>query len=333
MNNPFVIPRYLFIETTTECNLRCRQCHMWMSREPEGTLTTAEKEGLVRQFHGLNPEGVVVLTGGETMHKEPEFFTLTELCRKLGLSSAANTNASYIHPGNYETVLRCGPKYLVVSLDSHIPAIHNYIRGKKGSWEHVTDTLKALVKFREQHCPELNTRIITNTILLDDNILHWPEYIRFAREELGIDGVMFQPLSRTFWNQGKGDPFFDKHFFRNKAETIAVIDAVIQMYGKDSFVLTSENDLEWMKLYVQQPDFIGEQVCGSHERNIMVDQAGDVQLCFSMRGLMNGNPLGNVRHFSLAELWNSTMAGEAREVMASCRKNCGMLNCHRKEIA
>lgn len=333
MLNPFNRPRYLFIETTTECNLRCRQCHMWMSREPEGTLTTPEKEGLVRQFHQMNPDGVVVLTGGETMRKEVEFFALTELCRALGLSCAANTNASHIHPGNYEAVLQRGPKYLVVSLDSHIPAIHDYIRGKKGSWNHVTETLKALVAFREQYCPDVNTRIITNTILLDDNMLHWPGYIRFAREELGIDGVMFQPLSRTFWNQSKGDPFFDKHFFKNKSEAIAVIDDVIRLNGLDGFVLTSANDLEWMKMYVQQPDFIGEQVCGSHERNMMVDQAGDVQLCFSMRGLMNGNPLGNTRKFSLRELWNSVMADEARGIMAACRKNCGMLNCHRKEIA
>jgi MoaA/NifB/PqqE/SkfB family radical SAM enzyme len=88
-----------------------------------------------------------------------------------------------------------------------------------------------------------------------------------------------------------------------------------------------------MKLYVENPDFIGEQVCGSHERNIMIDQYGDVQLCFSMRGLMNGNALGNVRQTTLSELWTSNLAAEARGIMSNCRQNCGMLNCHRKQVA
>lgn len=327
-----MIPKYLFIETTTECNLRCKQCHMWMSHESQSSLRTEEKLNLIRQFSLINPEGIVVLTGGETMLKTEEFFSLTSLCRELRLSSAANTNASLIHDGNLLRVLNDGPKYLVVSLDSHREEIHDYIRGVKGSYRHTVNVLRELVKNRALYCPDINTRIVTNTILFDRNIDEWPAYIKFAKEELGIDGAMFQMLSRTFWNQAKGDPFFDKSFFHDRETAVAMVDQIIAEYGDDEFLLTKKNDLEWMKLYIRNPDFIGEQVCGSHERNIMVDQYGDVQLCFSMRGLMDGNPLGNVRTETLEELWSSPMATSAREIMSGCRKNCGMLNCHRKEV-
>lgn len=326
-------PKYLFIETTTECNLRCKQCHMWMSKESENSLTTDEKLKLVREFHSLNPSGVIVLTGGETMLKTNEFFSLTKLCRELNLTSAANTNSTLINESNYEEVLNEGPKYLVISLDSHIESIHDYIRGVKGSYSHTTKVLRDLAELKRNKFSNIDTRVITNTILFDNNISLWCDYIKFAKHDLKIDGVMFQILSRTFWNRANGDPFFEKHFFQSKQAAKNDIDRVIAEFENDEFVLTKRNDLDWMKLYVENPDFIGEQVCGSHERNIMIDQNGDVQLCFSMRGLMNGNALGNVRSKTLTELWTSTLADEARGIMSNCRQNCGMLNCHRKQVA
>lgn len=326
-------PKYLFIETTTECNLRCKQCHMWMSEEPKGSLSTAEKLALIHQFQKLSPNGVVVFTGGETMMKTDEFFSLTRLCRKLDLTSAANTNATLINESNYAQVLTEGPKYLVISLDSHIDSIHDHIRGEKGCYDHTVKVLRELCELKRNRFPGIDTRVVTNTILFDKNISLWPDYIRFAKKELRIDGVMFQALSRTFWNRSKGDKFFDKYFFRDKQGAQQVIDEIINEFGNDEFVLINRNDLEWMKLYVENPDFIGEQVCGSHERNIMVDQNGDVQLCFSMRGLMDGKPLGNVRSSSLGTLWVSGIAQQARDKMNTCRQNCGMLNCHRKQVA
>ncbi len=334
MFSPYDIPpKYLFIETTTECNLRCKQCHMWMSKENPESLTTDEKMKLINQFHKLNPNGVVVLTGGETMLKTEEFFSLTKLCRQLNLTSAANTNATLINESNYERTLNEGPKYLVISLDSHVESIHDYIRGVKGSYRHTIKVLRELAELKRNKFPDLDTRVVTNSILFDNNISLWSDYIKFAKTELNIDGVMFQILSRTFWNRANGDPFFEKHFFQDKQEAKNVIDKIIGEFENDEFVLTKRNDLEWMKLYVENPDFIGEQVCGSHERNIMIDQYGDVQLCFSMRRLMNGNPLGNVRQTTLSELWTSNLADEARGIMSNCRQNCGMLNCHRKQIA
>ena len=38
---------------------------------------------------------------------------------------AANTNASLINDKNIEKILKDGPKYLVVSLDSHIEKYHS----------------------------------------------------------------------------------------------------------------------------------------------------------------------------------------------------------------
>ena len=324
-------PENLSIEITTECNLRCKHCHLWMSKEDKNTLLTHEKLDLVMQFQAMNPKGFVTLTGGETMSKTEEFFAITKLCRSLNLETAAVTNSSLISDINLERMLIEGPLVLFISLDSHLEKIHDYVRGVKGAYKHVTSTLKKLVECRRNKYPDSNTKIFTNSVIFDENLDYWDDYIDFARNELGVDGVSFQMLSNTFFNQNKkGDHFFEKHFIKDVRKAHMIIDGILTKYHNDKFVLISQNDLEWMKSYIENPNFVGEQVCGSHKKNLIVNQDGDVQLCFNMMSeLTNDKPLGNVRESSLKALWSSQFAGEMREVMSGCSLSCGMLSCHR----
>jgi MoaA/NifB/PqqE/SkfB family radical SAM enzyme len=323
--------RFLFVEVTTECNLRCRQCHMWRSREPEDSLSCDEKVGLVEQLAAWSPGATVVLTGGETMRKPHEFFRISAACRRLGLSSAANTNGSLIDPTNLDRLLTEGPRYLVISLDSHQPEQHDWLRGAPGLGEHVIEMIRALVARKRTAYPGTDVRIMTNTVLFDGNLVEIGELVRFIAA-LGVDGIMFQALSRTFLHHGNRDVFFEEHFPRDPSAFDLAVNALLELQAAGAPIVTAATDLRWMRLYARDPDFIGEQVCGSGERNLMVDQRGDVQLCFSMRGLLDGAPLGNVRGPSLQELWESDLAARARERMSGCRKNCGMLNCHRRIV-
>ena len=92
-----------------------------------------------------------------------------------------------------------------------------------------------------------------------------------------------------------------------------------------------ERDFNWMKSYIENPSETIEQVCNSHEENIMVDMYGDVEFCFNMKSLNNGKSIGNIRKHSLQSLWQSHYGHKIRHKMAQCRLACGMLNCHRKE--
>ncbi|GIW71174.1 MAG: hypothetical protein KatS3mg102_0716 [Planctomycetota bacterium] len=322
-------PNFLFIETTTECNLRCKQCHMWMSREPADSLRTEEKIELVRNFGLWAPSATVVLTGGETMRKRQEFFGLSRACRNAGLRVAANTNGTYIRPCDFDELLESGPHYLVFSLDSHKESVHDWIRGRRGTFRQVTEAIRGLVDRKQRLGAACDVKIMTNTILFDRNVSEIEELVS-ALTDLGVDGIMFQVLSRTFLFQGRRDVFFERHVPRDLNAFDRAVDRLLALKECGAPIVTPANDLRWMKLYVRNPDFIGEQVCGSGERNMMVDQRGDVQLCFSMRALVGGKALGNVRESSLQEIWESAAAARARSVMSNCRKNCGMLNCHRR---
>ena len=321
-------PRYLFLESTSECNLRCGHCHLWQSHDEDAALTTKEKVALVRQLAGWADRAVVVVTGGEPLRKPDELFAITRECRRHGLSSATNTNATLIDAPMVGRLLEEGPRWLVVSLDSHRPELFDRTRGVPGTFARVVDTLRALVTARRQR-PESDVRILTSTILFDENAPEIERVVALA-DDLGVDGMLFQPLSRTFALRSRRDAFFDRHRPRDFAVLDDAVDRLIDLKRAGAPIETSEGDLHWMKLYARDPDFIGEQVCGSGERNVMIDHAGRVQLCFRMHDLMGGRFLGNVREQPLRVLLESDFAAEARGVMAACRKNCGMLNCHRK---
>lgn len=323
-------PHYLFIETTTTCNLRCRQCHMWLSEEPPTTLTTAEKLALVDRFGGWAQRGVVVLTGGEPFLKASEVLAISKRARECGLSVAVNTNGTLIPPALYDELLVHGPHYLVVSLDSPNAATHDWIRGRPGTFDAVVATIRGLVAARAERHPDSDVRVLVNGILCAETLATARQLVDFVRE-LGAEGVMIQALARTFMNRGQGDPFFDRHRPRDLDQVDAVLDELIALRRADRFLNTEERDLEWMKLYFRDPDFIAEPVCGSAHRNVMVNMYGEMQLCFAMKDLLGGKHLGSVRTTDLRDAWVGREAAAARAVMDECRKNCGMLHCHRRE--
>ena len=323
-------PHYLFLEITTACNLRCKQCHMWMSREPAGTLTTAEKLALIDDFTAWAGTGVVVLTGGEVFMKADEVLALTTRARGHGLSTAVNTNGTYLRRLDFDALLDDGPRYLVVSLDAPTAAIHDWIRGQPGTFADVVGVLRDLVAHRRARDRPTDVKILVNAILCKATLPLARQHVEFVRS-LGADGVMFQALGRTFMNQGRGDPFFDRQRPDDPDLVARVLAELVALRVRDPFLNTEVRDLRWMDAYFRDPDFTAEPVCGSADRNIMVNMYGEVQLCFGMKGLTDGRALGDVRTSSLRALWTGDRAARVRGVMDHCRKNCGMLHCHRRE--
>jgi len=302
---------------------------MWMTKENEGSLSTKEKRLIIEEFRKVNPSGIVVLTGGETMLKFDEFFELTNKCLELDLFCATNTNASLINENNLIKILEEGPKYLVISLDSHIREIHDYCRGIQGSYDHIISVIKKLVKLKKDK--KYKSEIITNSVIFDRNIDYLKDFIQFVND-LEIDGCTFQILSRTFHKKGESDYFFENHFFKDKLKAIDKIQEVIDVVDNSKIIRTKKQDFEWMKLYIENPDFIGEQVCGSCEKNIMINCYGEIELCFNMKNINKGKSLGNIRDFdyNIGKIWDSEESNNVRKIMQNCRLNCGMLNCHRK---
>ena len=301
---------------------------MWMTVEPTGSLSTDEKIQVLKSFAELNPEGEIVLTGGETMIKPDEFFALTETARNVGLKCACNSNGSYLTEDLCRTVLSEGPNYFVVSLDSHHCFVHDYVRGIQGAFVKTIKSLSMLIELKKTEFPSSATQIFTNTVLFSANICSIIDYVEFV-EQLGVEGVIFQMLGPTFWNKKDSDPFFDKNYFSNRHLAKLALRDMASKLDQYPIIRTTKQDFKWMEQYIDNPNSTEDQVCDSQLRNIIVDVNGDVRLCFNMLDATGQASLANVRHSTLSEIWYSEEASSARLSMEQCRRGCGMLNCHR----
>jgi MoaA/NifB/PqqE/SkfB family radical SAM enzyme len=307
-----------------------------MQEDSLNAMTTAERVEMIRQFGELNPHGTVIIPGGEVMMDLPELFALAGACKAAELELVINSNGSYVVDEEIaRKVVESGITRLSVSLDSHIPEIHQYARGIATAFHDTVRAIRLLVAAAKKYNPSFFLSV--SCVVFDRNLRHLPAYVDFCRE-LEVTRADFQLLSRTFANKHPTrDVFWEEHFFHSpeaKVEAFEVIAGVIRR-NNDGFLLKCEADLEWIKDYLNQPDQstfeTPEPICGSHEKNLMVNPGGEVALChFNWSVLPNDPYIGNAKEQNLFDLWTGPKAQIARGVMDQCRLGCGALNCHRR---
>ncbi|MGZ3740751.1 MAG: radical SAM/SPASM domain-containing protein [Bdellovibrionota bacterium] len=329
-------PSTLTLEITSECNLRCKQCYLWRETDPVNSLTTEEKAALIRQYGEWGPSGgALTLVGGEPFRKVEETFTLCREARKQGLVTLLVSNGTLIDPSLFERLCFEGPKYLVLSLDAPRAEIHDWIRGKPGTFARLTETLRALRTFRDQRAPSSDLRILVNGIVCKATLPHLPELVDLSRD-LGADSISLNVLWKTILNEGPRDPFFEDQSRVDLELLDRTVDALIERQARkvsgDIEIVGQRLDLEWMKSYFRQPQAETLDLnCDSIYRNLIVNKFGDISLC-NFEWEYFGHNLGNVREQSLQHAWRGERAREIREKMKTCRQGCGMLHCHRKGV-
>lgn len=318
---------WLLLDVTTECNLRCKHCHLWMTKEPEGSLSTLEKLRLVEEYAAWKPWGRVVFAGGEMFLKAEESLTLARKCRDLGLFSMGLSNGTLLNDSLIEQICLSGMGQLSISLDSPEPESYDHTRGVKGTFEKAVAAIKGLQKRKR----ELGSgpSIHVNTILSRSSIGQLAEHLNFL-ESLGAEGVFFLPLTETLANHGQNDPFFAKESLEPTAEFRAAIDFLVERKKRpNSLVVNGVPDLLLIRDYVHGTKS-ANQVCNSGDRNVVVDMWGNVRLCHHMEQKVSGGAaLGNVRSAGLREICSSPWALEVKAVMRTCRSECEMNSCNR----
>ena len=325
---------YLALSTADVCNFRCRHCHIWRHELRATDVTLGDRARWVREFAALKPGGHVVLTGGEVTLDLPELLAIARVCRESELALYAMSNGLLIdNPTVAGQLVASGVTHFVVSLDSHLRAIHAYTRGRENAFEETTGAIRLLVE--ERNRVGAGMRVLVATVLFKENLALFPAFVRFCRG-LGVDHVDFQLLAPTFANaHPRRDVFYERHFWHTKVEKLAAIELFRSILTPeavaDGFVLKRPEDLEWIERYVDDPAFTTSQpVCGSHHMNLILDLDGNAALCFNTRQILGDPFIGNALASSLGDLWSGGKAAEDRAVMDQCRLSCGTLNCHRR---
>lgn len=136
--------RYLFLEITQRCNLRCLHCGSDCTAAPrEGELSTAEWLAVVDQVaRDFNRrELLVVLTGGEPLCA-PGYGAILARLHERRLHFGMVSNGWALDPGRLAEARAAGLSSLTVSVDG-LEESHDRLRGRPGSYQHALAAVRA----------------------------------------------------------------------------------------------------------------------------------------------------------------------------------------------
>jgi radical SAM enzyme (rSAM/lipoprotein system) len=136
--------RYLFLEVTSRCNLRCLHCGSDCGREArEGELTTEEWLAFLdRLASRFDPrEMILVVTGGEPLCR-PGLDRILERIQARGFAWGMVSNGWALSGRTLDALLARGLSSLTVSLDGLAPA-HDWLRNAPGSFDRALGAIRA----------------------------------------------------------------------------------------------------------------------------------------------------------------------------------------------
>ncbi len=135
--------------TTYRCNLRCSHCYLdtnALTRQSASELSTQEGLRLIDQMAELNPNLLLILTGGEPLLRT-DIYDLASHASKKGMMVVLGTNGNMIDDDIARKLRECGVSGVGISLDSVMPNKHDGFRGISGAWD---DTLNGIEACRRQ---------------------------------------------------------------------------------------------------------------------------------------------------------------------------------------
>ncbi len=135
--------------TTYRCNLRCSHCYLdtnALTKQSASELSTEEGLRLIDQMAELNPNLLLILTGGEPLLRE-DIYELASQASKKGMMVVLGTNGNLIDDDIARKLKESGVTGIGISLDSLVPERHDKFRGFPGAWD---DTLNGIEACRRQ---------------------------------------------------------------------------------------------------------------------------------------------------------------------------------------
>ena len=326
-------PKFLFLDTNLQCNLKCKTCMYWTREEVvlPTHITIEERSDIIQEFHELNPTGAIVICGGEALMNPERYWPITRQCRQLGLRCLSVMNGTMVTDLSMAKKLIVeGPTEITISLNSYIPEVHDSTRGVVGSFDMAVNAIRLLLQARE----ELNKSnpVYAMAIMCEQNYRDLDKFYDFVLNDLKADKLKLNWLQPMFGSlkdkegQDRGDKFYDNNVIRDHDGLFKILNDCNEKYKLSL-------DPEWIdtvrmyhrSVHKNNDAVLGwggrgteELICNSFDRNIMVDMDGIARLCFSHK--FPGykiNKYGDLRKF-----WYGT--DNLRGVMSKCTQYCGI---------
>lgn len=282
----FEYPITISWEITEKCNYQCIHCRMDDCSEYDNTreLSKAEIFDILEQLQDIGVQQIN-FSGGEPFCRS-DFIDILQMADNLGINTGITTNGSLLDLEMISKMSRLKNLKLVqVSLDGSQKELHDFIRGKKGAYNHA---INALIELKSAGIRAgAVTTIMTYNKDNVDNILK-------LLLDLHIDTYgarRFMPVGRgsTYINSLKVSKEDYKNHCKRWIEYVNKYSDKIQLYIEEPLIgiLKEQLKSEWLF-----SGCIGGSIYGAIMSN------GDVRPCIFLP-----LSLGNLRENSFKDIW------------------------------
>lgn len=318
-------PKYISIEISEKCNLKCRICNQWKESNNLKKLDFKDIKKLIDELRKYYPNVILEFSGPEPlMNKELLLKSLNYACSK-NVHTALSTNGTLFSKEGVEILLNLNLNHISVSLDSSDPKINDYIRNFNGSFQIITQGIKRLVDHKKAN-KSIKTKLSVTCVVTDKNVKELTKVYYLCRK-LGIDNINYNTYvsdNSYFFDKEKNiaqDEFWVKKenicVLKNQIKKILRIKEInsAPIISTNKRILRSIPDYFELKLNRQN------QSCLAGFNYFHITNFGEVTVC-------GKGPYLNIRKMTIKEIWESEEFKDTRLNVKNCNKPC-LNNCFR----
>ena len=306
------IPRLLILDITHSCNLSCRICDIWKTKNTEQDIDIRYIKKMLFRAKELGIKEIT-LSGGEPLLRK-DIFEIFEYAKEIKIKNLGVLSNGILvekYTERLKPYLVDNTISLVISLDSLNSELHNFIRNSNIAWQRTIEGLNMLSSLKKEH-PQVNFNIIA--IILGQNLEELLDLANFIKS-LNVNSLQFQALlpSNLRMAERKKSPFWICE------ERLPILDKVIDKLIKfkeenPQFMKNSINNLSLVKRYFRGTLNSNDIKCASAFKTILISNQGSCTTCFSS--------YGDIRKSTLKEIVESKEIVKAREKVKHCPWPC-----------
>jgi len=312
----FSKPLQISIQPNERCNAKCIMCDCW--KEKDDYLSSEEIiDTLSRLKEWIKTDFFVQIAGGEPLVFKG-IYDIFSYCSDNSIICKISTNGIALSEKTCDKIIESKLPYLSVSLDSHLPEIHNKYRGVDNALEKAVKGIRYLSKHG-------NLTLGVSSILMRDNIDTFCQSVEYFLE-LPIHRLLIQPI--RIWTENLSVEKWNEYEYwvKDMDALQRVTSFLISKKREDSRIFNTEKDImEWYQ-YFQSPVSLSNnkiKKCKIGYDRLIVSYKGDVFL-----GCSSFGPAGNIKEDDIETIWYSQRANDIRNKMLKCTMPCTS-NCYK----
>jgi len=329
------LPAFCLLVVSKNCNFRCKMCNMWKNQNRQierKELTTEEIKGFIGDLKNVTSEPIFIhLIGGEALLR-PDITEIITYIRDSGFNSSITTNGYYIDEEMAKKLISSRITGIFLSLDGLKEETHDYLRGVKGSYQHVMSAIEFLDKHRGSDKKDRLSIGITMTIM-EKNLDEVIDLVEWANANQKINDVFLNACLQPFDCDDQKKEWFkeSRHsqvWPQDPDKIKGILEKLAVLKEKGYKICNPPEQLRLIKEYFTNPyRFIHDQKvkCPRGDLAPEVNAYGDINMCFCME------PVGNIRRKKFSEVWFSEEMIRAQQEIKKCKKDCDIVvNCFYK---